>query len=253
MRSMRRHGYTLVPLDEFDHCGSADDEHNVQEPPSSLASTRANSPDLSLEFGAEMASVLGLCRAVADVPSDVTPLDSVAAPVDDDTSSPGPAPTTDPTILVAGSSASVTIGGVVTTPPMTGPPVTAAVSTPSGQAPPPITAAPAGQGLPVITPNVPGGSALAPLPPASTVIAGLNPLGPNHPVPLPVDTIFAKPNQAHYYAVTKGIRVGVFTGWQNTSPYVTGVSGAVYARCANLHIAFAAYSEAFGRGAVRYI
>ncbi|KAH9479048.1 hypothetical protein JR316_0007623 [Psilocybe cubensis] len=53
-----------------------------------------------------------------------------------------------------------------------------------------------------------------------------------------------------YYVVTKGKRVGVFTGWHNVSPLVTGVRGSVYRRCDSEGAAYAAFQEALDAGNV---
>ncbi|KAH9477996.1 hypothetical protein JR316_0010229 [Psilocybe cubensis] len=53
-----------------------------------------------------------------------------------------------------------------------------------------------------------------------------------------------------YYVVTKGKRVGVFTGWHNVSPLVTGVRGSVYRRYSNEAAAYAAFQEALDAGNV---
>ncbi|KAF5324055.1 hypothetical protein D9611_008340 [Ephemerocybe angulata] len=91
------------------------------------------------------------------------------------------------------------------------------------------------------------------LPPVSTVIPGFHSLGPNTPAPEPDDALFASPGEDRYYCVSKGIRVGVFGGWHNTSPYVTGVASASFNRHRTIQAAFAAYEDAYARGFACYV
>ncbi|KAF6744780.1 hypothetical protein DFP72DRAFT_857081 [Ephemerocybe angulata] len=86
---------------------------------------------------------------------------------------------------------------------------------------------------------------------------GFHSLGPNSatptPPPAPLSAVFAGPGEERYYAVTKGIRVGLFGGWQVTSPYVTGVASASFIRHRTLQQAFLAYESAYNMGSVTYV
>ncbi|KAK0462328.1 uncharacterized protein EV420DRAFT_1639543 [Desarmillaria tabescens] len=104
--------------------------------------------------------------------------------------------------------------------PLTGLPSTSPVSTPMAQA----TVAPAPASSPAtaadpttIAPTIQGSS----IPSPSTVRASEGP----------------------WYAVSKGLAVGVFQGWQNVSPLVTGVCRACYFH----HSSQAATQEAFNQ------
>ncbi|KAF6742584.1 hypothetical protein DFP72DRAFT_860363 [Ephemerocybe angulata] len=93
----------------------------------------------------------------------------------------------------------------------------------------------------------------ATVPPCSTVILGFHSLGPNTPPPAPTNAVFASPGEERYYIISKGIRVGVFGGWANTSPYVTGVASASFGRHRTLLSAYEAYVSAWSKGAVAYV
>ncbi|KAF6741134.1 hypothetical protein DFP72DRAFT_1084875 [Ephemerocybe angulata] len=71
--------------------------------------------------------------------------------------------------------------------------------------------------------------------------------------PCSLSAVFAGPGEERYYAVTKGIRVGLFGGWQVTSPYVTGVASASFSRHRTLQQAFLAYESAYNMGSVTYV
>ncbi|KAJ3543806.1 hypothetical protein NMY22_g3015 [Coprinellus aureogranulatus] len=134
--------------------------------------------------------------------------------------------------------------GVQTTPPSSSTPDKAAVSPPTdhGVPAPPSVAAPVSSN-PI---------SLCDLPAPSVPVPGFHPLGPNTPPPAPLNAMFCSLGGKHYYCITKGVRVGVFSGWQNTSPYVTGVGGASYSRHRTAHAAYEAYWDAFGHGFVNY-
>ncbi|KAF5318889.1 hypothetical protein D9611_014720 [Ephemerocybe angulata] len=91
------------------------------------------------------------------------------------------------------------------------------------------------------------------VPPASTIIAGFHSLGPNTPPPNPTNAVFTNSGEERYYVVTKGLRVGVFGGWPNTSPYVTGVASASFSRHRTLLSAYEAYVIAWNNGSVAYV
>ncbi|KAF5328128.1 hypothetical protein D9611_015155 [Ephemerocybe angulata] len=127
---------------------------------------------------------------------------------------------------------------------------------------------PAAQAAAPVAPNVPT-SAVAALTgvvtaaaglgpyPISTVIPGFHSLGPNSATPQtppqPLNAVFTGYGEERYYAITKGVRVGIYGGWQNTSPYVTGVASASFSRHRSLEAAFQAYEVAFNRGIVAYV
>ncbi|KAJ3540081.1 hypothetical protein NMY22_g4448 [Coprinellus aureogranulatus] len=111
--------------------------------------------------------------------------------------------------------------------------------------------------VPIVVPAVPPVVAVATqpiinIPPASVPIRGYNPLGPNTPAPHPTNAVYCSPGADRYYCVTRGIRVGVYSGWQNTSPYVTGVASASYSRHRSIHAAYDAYCSAYYAGFVTY-
>lgn len=56
-----------------------------------------------------------------------------------------------------------------------------------------------------------------------------------------------------YYAVTKGIRVGVVGSWLRMSPYVTGVPKAASSMKRTLEAAYAEYCEAYQAGLCSYL
>ncbi|KAF5326563.1 hypothetical protein D9611_000751 [Ephemerocybe angulata] len=113
----------------------------------------------------------------------------------------------------------------------------------------PVVISPSGLAPPVVTLNQ---AAVQPedVPDMSTVIPGFNSLGSNTVPPVPAQAVFTGVGEERYYVVTKGIRVGVFGGWANTSPYVTGVASASFSRHRTLQSAYTAYGYAWSRGAV---
>ncbi|KAF5340023.1 hypothetical protein D9611_012448 [Ephemerocybe angulata] len=144
--------------------------------------------------------------------------------------------------------------------------------------------APAGPTGPLIPPSVPavpqittlnalGLSAPAPAAPGpvyniSAVLPGFESVGPSsgnpQTVPEPANAVFTGPGgstselnllrvEDRYYVITKGIRVGVFGGWQSTSPYVTGVASASFSRHRTIQGAYQAYETAYNRGSVVYV
>ncbi|KAK0239005.1 hypothetical protein EDD85DRAFT_951217 [Armillaria nabsnona] len=56
-----------------------------------------------------------------------------------------------------------------------------------------------------------------------------------------------------WYVISKGRAVGVFRGWQNVTPLVTGVSCAAYFRCPTQAAAQAAFNEAIIGGSVEVL
>ncbi|KAF5332199.1 hypothetical protein D9611_008035 [Ephemerocybe angulata] len=136
---------------------------------------------------------------------------------------------------------------------------------PPTQAPPapaPMTLAPSIPAPNLVTPSVPApavasvvGAIAQPneIPEASTVIPGFHSLGPSTPVPPPAEAVFTEGGEERYYVVSKGIHVGVFGGWPNTSPYVTGVASASFSRHRSIQSAYTAYVFAWSRGAVAYV
>ncbi|KAF6753733.1 hypothetical protein DFP72DRAFT_848994 [Ephemerocybe angulata] len=132
----------------------------------------------------------------------------------------------------------------------------------------------------VPAPTVPTGTIIPPAAPAMPQITTLNALGLSAPVstppgpvyaisavlpgfesvgpmsanpqqpPEPANAVFTGPGEDRYYVITKGIRVGVFGGWQSTSPYVTGVASASFSRHRTLQGAYQAYETAYLRGSV---
>ncbi|KAF5323916.1 hypothetical protein D9611_008315 [Ephemerocybe angulata] len=140
----------------------------------------------------------------------------------------------------------------VTTPVVTsGPQVTRASAASGPQVTPAAAAAP--QVTTTVAIGAPVNLAPAPTYPISTIIPGFDSLGPNssnpQPAPAPMNAVFTGPEE-RYYVITKGTRVGIFGGWQSTSPYVTGVASASFSRHCTLQTAFQAYETAFNRGSV---
>ncbi|KAF5316974.1 hypothetical protein D9611_003465 [Ephemerocybe angulata] len=90
------------------------------------------------------------------------------------------------------------------------------------------------------------------IPPATSPIAGFQSLGPNVLPPAPESAVYTGAGPDRFFTVTRGLRVGVFGGWMDTSPYVTGVSGASYSRHRTLHSAYEAYVKAYGRGIITH-
>ncbi|KAF6752344.1 hypothetical protein DFP72DRAFT_850142 [Ephemerocybe angulata] len=116
--------------------------------------------------------------------------------------------------------------------------------------------APANPGAPTAAMTALTATTVGPYP-ISSIIPGFHSLGPNSatptPPPAPLSAVFAGPGEERYYAVTKGIRVGLFGGWQVTSPYVTGVASASFSRHRTLQQAFLAYESAYNMGSVTYV
>ncbi|KIJ90849.1 hypothetical protein K443DRAFT_14906 [Laccaria amethystina LaAM-08-1] len=60
-------------------------------------------------------------------------------------------------------------------------------------------------------------------------------LPPAHLLALPYGYHVPAANaEGPFYVVTQGRDIGVFNGWENTSPLVTGVSHAVFSRVASM-------------------
>ncbi|KAG1732346.1 hypothetical protein EDB19DRAFT_1912071 [Suillus lakei] len=59
--------------------------------------------------------------------------------------------------------------------------------------------------------------------------------------------------EAPFYCVTKGKRVGVLSTWEDTSPQVTGVSGAIHSRCPSVEVGVARIHAAIERGNCQYL
>ncbi|KAF5340046.1 hypothetical protein D9611_012393 [Ephemerocybe angulata] len=141
------------------------------------------------------------------------------------------------------------------------PPATPAAGTaPSGPAPPSAAAAP----VTTATVSV-GPAAQVPFPVSATVplpvspTPGFHSLGPNVPAPTPPNAVYTDSSVVtaaliadRFYTVTRGIRVGVFGGWMNTSPNVTGVPAASYTRHRTLQAAYEAYVSAYNSGIVTH-
>ncbi|KAH7919290.1 hypothetical protein BV22DRAFT_1133938 [Leucogyrophana mollusca] len=61
-----------------------------------------------------------------------------------------------------------------------------------------------------------------------------------------------RPNsKGPFYCVTKGTRLGIFAGWQTTSPLMTGISHAVHSRVDTIAEGVQIFHEAFDDGAVQ--
>ncbi|KAF5339988.1 hypothetical protein D9611_012418 [Ephemerocybe angulata] len=135
-------------------------------------------------------------------------------------------------------------------------PVTAATPAPVGAA--------AATGLPATpaagtAPNVSVAPAVQVTFPVSTTVPlpvsptpGFHSLGPNVPPPTPPNAVYTDSSADRFYTVTRGIRVGVFGGWMNTSPNVTGVPAASYTRHRTLQAAYEAYVSAYNSGIVTH-
>ncbi|KAF6750499.1 hypothetical protein DFP72DRAFT_851588 [Ephemerocybe angulata] len=116
---------------------------------------------------------------------------------------------------------------------------------------------PASAAAPLVSPaaavGIPANVAPSPTYTISTIIPGFESLGPNssnpQPPPAPANAVFTGPEE-RYYVITKGTRVGIFGGWQSTSPYVTGVASASFSRHRTIQTAFQAYETAYNRGSV---
>ncbi|KAF5340704.1 hypothetical protein D9611_007335 [Ephemerocybe angulata] len=100
--------------------------------------------------------------------------------------------------------------------------------------------------------NAPAPAMPLEVPAPTAPIPGLHFLGPNVPAPAPEVAVYTANDCKRYYTVTRGIRVGVFGDWMNTSPFVTGVPAASYTRHRTLLAAYEAYVKAFGRGFVTH-
>ncbi|KAG2115715.1 uncharacterized protein F5147DRAFT_769131 [Suillus discolor] len=56
-----------------------------------------------------------------------------------------------------------------------------------------------------------------------------------------------------FYCVIKGKRVGVLATWEDTSPQVTGVSGAIHSRCPSVEVGVARIHAAIERNNCQYL
>ncbi|KAG2086586.1 uncharacterized protein F5147DRAFT_781573 [Suillus discolor] len=56
-----------------------------------------------------------------------------------------------------------------------------------------------------------------------------------------------------FYCVIKGKRVGVLATWEDTSPQVTGVSGAIHSRCPSVEVGIARIHAAIERNNCQYL
>ncbi|SJL12492.1 uncharacterized protein ARMOST_15919 [Armillaria ostoyae] len=104
---------------------------------------------------------------------------------------------------------------------------------------------------PASTPTVSVPDVNAPAPTALAASAALqtNALqGPSVPGPSTVSA-----SDGSWYTVSKGLAVGVFRGWQNVSPLVTGVGRACYFRHSSQAAAQEAFNQAVATGAVEVL
>ncbi|KAJ3528742.1 hypothetical protein NMY22_g9284 [Coprinellus aureogranulatus] len=189
--------------------------------------TRCSTPNTNYDVGnysAEMRSFLNIRDAytAARVAAGVSVAGAEAAPSPGDIS-PNQAPHPDSSTIQA---------------------PTADAPTSAPAAPTPTPAAPASSAGSTPVPMSNNG----PVPLPSVLTTGFNRLGPLHPVPDPLRAVFTVPGGERYYAVTRGVRVGVFGGWLNTTAYVTGVPNAAYSKHSTIEPAYDAYCEAFKNG-----
>ncbi|KAF8434160.1 hypothetical protein L210DRAFT_864099 [Boletus edulis BED1] len=56
-----------------------------------------------------------------------------------------------------------------------------------------------------------------------------------------------------FYLVTRGRRVGVFSGWYTTSPYVIGISRASFSRVASVKAGLAQLISCINRDLARWL
>ncbi|RXW11830.1 hypothetical protein EST38_g14027, partial [Candolleomyces aberdarensis] len=73
------------------------------------------------------------------------------------------------------------------------------------------------------------------------------------PPPEPANAVFATTDEARFYSVTQGLRVGVFGAWNGMARYVVGVGSASYARFNSREAALRDYTAAYNSGSVRYL
>ncbi|RXW15577.1 hypothetical protein EST38_g10272 [Candolleomyces aberdarensis] len=163
------------------------------------------------------------------------------------------------TVFIAGATQAVTpapvpvAGGTQATPPALNPVIAPApvgvVNAGGTQAavPAPIQAL-----APIQTGTAAAGIQAADPQPIAMPLPGIHSIAGTSP-PAPDQAIFTNTNAERFYVVSKGRRVGIFGGWVNTSPYVTGVGGAVYIRFSTMDAAVESYTRAFNAGLVSYL
>ncbi|TEB31118.1 hypothetical protein FA13DRAFT_1709961 [Coprinellus micaceus] len=275
-------GYILIPLEALN--GSPDTKGKgvatkagkaVQTAPSSGSSS-------STKDRAEMTMMLGIptrnsasasVSAPAPTPAqpsfataDLSPAPILSVPAAPVVTGPGPAPPAAPaTVTPAPVATNVTTSAPLTAPTIVpthaplAPAVSSIVHMPAlsasfagAHAPVPTALPVPGLGSNIPAAAVPTAGSTLIVPPPSTVIPGLACLGPNTPVPAPEDAAFAAPGAPRYYTITKGICVGIFAGWGNALPYVTGVASASFSHHTNIYTAFEDYCKAFINTSVSY-
>ncbi|KAJ3504614.1 hypothetical protein NMY22_g17860 [Coprinellus aureogranulatus] len=121
---------------------------------------------------------------------------------------------------------------------------------------PAVSVAPAAVSAPVLAPSMPAtGQAVthpALVPHARTPIPGLYSLGSGTAPPIPAEAIYCVEGATRYYTITRGLRVGVYEGWQNVAPYVVGVANASYSKHSTLMAAYQAYITTYDKTFVIY-
>ncbi|KAF7431000.1 hypothetical protein PC9H_006715 [Pleurotus ostreatus] len=83
----------------------------------------------------------------------------------------------------------------------------------------------------VAPPAAPAVAPPAVAPPAAPAVGTGPPAGFTTPWVVPIGYAFHLPNpddEGPFYMITRGREVGIFAGWDITSPLVTGVPGAVF-------------------------
>ncbi|PBK72083.1 hypothetical protein ARMSODRAFT_972772 [Armillaria solidipes] len=94
--------------------------------------------------------------------------------------------------------------------------------------------------LATVSTDAPASPAPAPAAPASAAVVSV---GANYEYHTPL------PGEAGpFYVVSRGREVGVFAGWEDTSPLITGVSGAVYCSASSYIDAITRIENALHRG-----
>ncbi|EDQ99033.1 uncharacterized protein LACBIDRAFT_317738 [Laccaria bicolor S238N-H82] len=215
-------------LQDFDDEDKGDDPSpSPLQCPTCALPTAATQPSVA-NAGSAPSAAIACTTAVAETPAPVvvvapsaaasvsvqaaSPIVIATAPSIAVPTSPAAAPVLTPAASIAAVTAPLAANSAATT---TTASVAVAVVAPAASAAPVGPAAPPYTQLPLNAPS----NAILP-PPHLVTVHGYHVPGPNDYPP--------------FYVVTRGRNIGVFSGWENVSPLVTGVSHAVYSRVSSI-------------------
>ncbi|KAG6818767.1 hypothetical protein H0H93_002006, partial [Arthromyces matolae] len=134
-------------------------------------------------------------------------------------------PVNAPAVLTSAVPAPVSVPNVGSTPSVTAAPGGASTNSTGGNT------APAPPPAPVVATATPTVPAVAPAPVGAANPAVPEPLEPMDPAAIATGAQgndLQEDIHVRFYCVTVGRRIGIFAGWGNTAPHVTGASGSCY-------------------------